>query len=120
VVPVGAIAVTLPDSSTPLSALIVTVTGWPTLISLMSDSEKETLMVSVLVLTISAKPELELVPVLVEVEPPRLPAVTADPPVLAVEAVEESLVLESLELLDPSSVPIESLDSEAITPAVGA
>jgi hypothetical protein len=82
----------------------------------MSDSLKATLIVSVLVFTISANPELELE----EPEPPRLPEVVPDP------LDEEEELLEAFddeELPDPppdAASPTDRLDSEAIVPLTGA
>ncbi|HWE11073.1 MAG TPA: hypothetical protein VG325_17125 [Solirubrobacteraceae bacterium] len=86
-------------------------------------------MVSVLELTISANgaddvPDDELVPVL-ELEPPRLPAVAAPPvlPPVLEELVELPLVLEELALdVEPAETvsPTERPAIEAIVPLVGA
>jgi hypothetical protein len=76
-------------------------------------------MVSVRVLTISAKPELESEEL--EELPPRLPAATAAPvPEVELDPLEESDEVPVEDELEPISVPTESLDSEAITPATGA
>jgi hypothetical protein len=97
----------------------------------MSDSLKATVMVMVLELTISANgvddvPDEELEP-LVELEPPRLPALVAPapPPVLdePVELVELPPVLEALALeVEPAETasPTERPAIEAIVPLVGA
>jgi hypothetical protein len=83
----------------------------------MSDSLKATVIVSELVLTISANPELEL---LDDEDPPRLPAVS--PPVEDVPLDVE----EDDELEEPPDEPADTLspgvrlDSEAIVPLVGA
>jgi hypothetical protein len=82
----------------------------------MSDSLKATLIVSVLVFTISANPELELE----EPEPPRLPEVVPDP------LDEEEELFEAFddeELPDPppdTASPTDRLDREAIVPLTGA
>jgi hypothetical protein len=88
--------------------VIETVAIWPTLTLEMSSSLIETLIVMVLSLTSSAKPELELEPVL-----PVLPV-----PVLLVLALADAAVDESLPL--ETVWPTESLASEAITPVAGA
>ncbi len=86
----------------------------------MSDSLNATVIVSVFVLTISAKPELDPEP-LAELDPePRLPAVVEP------EAPEEPLEddpLEDEELPDPppdTESPGVRLESEAIVPLTGA
>lgn len=85
----------------------------------MSDSLKATVIVSELVLTISANPELEL---LDDEEPPRLPAVS--PPVedapLPDELEEDDELEESPEEPADTLSPGVRLDSEAIVPLVGA
>ena len=96
----------------------MTVAGWPTWTLLMSDSLNATVIVSELVLTISANPELEL---LDEEDPPRLPAVVAPLLPLPDELEDDDELLD--EPLDPPAdtvSPGERLDSDAIVPLVGA
>jgi hypothetical protein len=76
-------------------------------------------MVSELVLTISANPELELLEE--EPEPPRLPAVVPEPveleePVELDDELDEDPVEEPPETVSPG----DRLASEAMTPLVGA
>ena len=91
--------------------------GCPTAILLMSDSLNATVIVSVFVLMISAKPELDELEELEE--PPRLPAVTPLP--LLPEELDEDPVEEE-ELPDPPDTdwPGVRLDSDAIVPLAGA
>ena len=94
--------------------------GCPTWTLLMSDSLNATVIVSVLVFTISAKPELELEdPEPEEPDPPRLPAVVEPEP----EELDDDELLEDDELPDPppdTASPGLRLDSEAIVPLTGA
>jgi hypothetical protein len=86
----------------------------------MSDSLNATVIVSVFVLMISAKPELDPGPdELDELDPPRLPAVVpvADEPVEADDALEDD------EPPDPppdTASPGVRLESDAIVPLTGA
>jgi hypothetical protein len=97
----------------------------------MSDSLKATGIDIVLVLTISANGELELVEVEPpeveeedEVEPPRVPAVV--PPVPPVVEAEDDPLLDVLEVdalpVDPAEteLPGERLASDTIVPVIGA
>lgn len=89
----------------------------------MSDSLNATLIVSVFVLTISAKPELEPPEPLEELElPPRLPAEML-PPLLLEEELDEDPVDDEEEPLDPPADtfwPGVRLDSETMVPLTGA
>jgi hypothetical protein len=119
---------TWPASSTPLSASSDTVADWPTLILLMSDSLKATVIVRRPASMISAKPELlELddplepdEPLELEPDPPRLPAELA--PVAAEEPEPAELDPELEEPDEPAEMasPGETLSSEAIVPPAGA
>ena len=78
-----------------------------------------TVIVSVFVLMISAKPELELEE-LDELEPPRLPAVTPEPDPedeLDDDPLEDE---DPLEPLPDTASPGLKLDSDAIVPLTGA
>jgi hypothetical protein len=83
-------------------------------------------MVIVLVLTISAKGELELVELEDDevLEPPRLPAVVPPPPPVEVLEVDPVLVAAEVEALpvDPADTafPGERLASDTMVPLVGA
>jgi hypothetical protein len=70
VVPRVEIELTCPASSTPLSASIDTVAGWPTLTLVMSASLKATVIDIVLVSTISANGVFEEAPAWEELPPP--------------------------------------------------
>ena len=118
--PTAEIADTCAASSTPLSASSVTVAAWPTLTLLMSDSLNATVIVSLYVLMISAKLEVELLDDELE-EPllPRLPAVV--PPELLVELLEDKPALDEAELVpEETESPGERLASETIVPLSGA
>jgi hypothetical protein len=114
------IEVTLAASSTPVSASSVTVAGCPTLTSLMSDSLNGTVIVKWLVLTISAKPELELLDAPDELDPPppSPPAVVA--PVVAALLEPELELEEPAELPEVMASPGEIDSSETTVPAAGA
>jgi hypothetical protein len=92
----------------------------------MSDSLNATVIVSELVLTISANPELEPLEEEDEEEdpePPRLPAVEAPPaPAPLPEELddEDELFEEPPELPADTESPGVKLESEAIVPLVGA
>jgi hypothetical protein len=92
----------------------VTVAAWPTLTLLMSDSLNATVIVSLCVLMISAKLEVELLDD--EVKEPLL-AVVAE---LLVELSDDAL-LDELELVpEETESPGERLSSETIVPLSGA
>jgi hypothetical protein len=101
----------------------VTVAGWPSLTLLMSDSLNATVIVIVPVFTISANDEpdeLEEFDELDELELPRLPAVAPVP--LLVEELDDELLLEPLDDVDPAETesPGWRLDSDTIVPLIGA
>jgi hypothetical protein len=84
----------------------------------MSDSLNATVIVSVLVLTISAKFVLE--ELLDDEVEPKLPALVLDPVEEPEELVPELVLeLEALLLLDETVSPAERLSRDTIVPAVG-
>ena len=122
-VPTVEIALTWAASDTPVSASSVTVAGWPTLTLLMSDSLKATFIAIELVLTISAKAELELPEDEEdeELEPPRLPAAVApaeEPDEVPLPDVVDGDAAE-VEPAD-TALPADRLESDTIVPLIGA
>ena len=117
--PTGEIELTFAPSSTPLSASIDTVAGWPTLIEPMSDSLSATVIVIVSVLISSANPEL--LDELELDEEPRLAAAIAPMPLPPeLDELDDELLLELLAPLVVIESPGDTLASDAIVPLVGA
>jgi hypothetical protein len=108
----------LAPSSTPVSASNEMVAACPTLIEVMSDSLKETVIVIVLELISWANPELELE---LELDDPRLEAATAPakPPLPELDEVVELVPVLAVPLVETDS-PGDAFDSDAIVPLDGA